>query len=77
MHLEAKHNKSNCAFWKKQKNWALPYLHCDVQGIHDLPNHKGQDVNNQQDSYGGIELPGLQVLLGYKKTSESTLHPGQ
>jgi len=47
----------------------MPYLHRDVQGVHNLPNHKGQDVDNQQDPHGGIELPGLQVLLGYKNTT--------
>lgn len=60
----------------RKANGVLLYLHRDVQGIHNLPNHEGQDVNNQQNPNGGIELPGLQVLLEYKKSHKSTFYSG-
>lgn len=59
------------------RNRTAPHLLRDVQRIHNLPDHEGEDVNNQKHTDCRIELPGLQMLLEYTKTKKSPFLMGR
>lgn len=54
----------------------MRYLYSDVQGINYLPDHKGRDVDDQQNANGGVELPWIQVLQGEERSRQGEERTG-